>query len=65
MSKVVRVSEDVIEIALKYGKNLAEGVRTMDKLIQEYRNLDKKLAGLIDTTVREAIREELEMLKRY
>ncbi|RLI74687.1 hypothetical protein DRO97_05380 [Archaeoglobales archaeon] len=65
MSKVVRLPEDVIEIALKYGKNLAEGIRTMDKLLEEYKELDKKLADVIETRIRDVIREELEMLRRF
>ena len=64
-SKSVRVDEEVYRLALQYGKNLSEAISTMHRLIEEYRNLDKKLARQIDKVVRETIREELEMLRRY
>jgi|Deesub1362A_J573_1020465.scaffolds.fasta_scaffold00761_23 hypothetical protein len=64
MSKVVRLPEDAIEIALKYGTNLAEGIRTMDKLIQHECKFDlRAIEDLIETKIREVIREELEMLR--
>lgn len=64
MSKVVRVSDDAIEIALKYGNNLSEGIRTMEKLIQHECKFDLSLIEvLIETKIREVVREELELLR--
>lgn len=60
MSKVVRISEDSIEIALKYGKSVSEGIRTMEKMIK---NADRQTIDLGD--IRMIVREELESLGRY
>jgi len=55
-SKSVRIDEEAYKIALQYGRNLSEAVRTMDRII---RNLKEEIAE----KVREIIREELERLK--
>ena len=61
-SKSVRVDEEAYKIALQYGRNLTEGIMTMHKLIERF---DKKLVELIEATIRETIRDELEALRRY
>ncbi|MFP3908661.1 MAG: hypothetical protein ACLFVI_08145 [Archaeoglobaceae archaeon] len=40
-SKSVRVDEEAYDIALNYGKNLSEAIRTMNNLIEEYRKQEK------------------------
>ncbi|MBP2132727.1 hypothetical protein J2128_000648 [Methanomicrobium sp. W14] len=59
MSKVVRVQEDAIEITLKYGNSVSEGIRTMNKLLK------KEKHGIDPEDIRTVIREELENLGRY
>ena len=69
MSKVVRISEDALDIALKYGSNLSEGIRAMEKLIQHselsVREITRSIENIIESKVREVIREELEMIGRF
>ena len=60
MSKVVRLSEDSIEIALRYGKSVSEGIRTMEKMMK---NSSRQSIDLED--IRMIVREELESLGRY
>ncbi|MDD4299186.1 MAG: hypothetical protein PHO78_00860 [Methanomicrobium sp.] len=59
MSKVIRLSEDSIEIALKYGNTVSEGIRTMEKLLK------KQKSGIDIEEIRTVIQEELENLRRY
>ncbi|MBN1431157.1 MAG: hypothetical protein JW931_00115 [Methanomicrobiaceae archaeon] len=60
MSRVVRINEDSIEIAMKYGKTVSEGIRTMDKIIR-----DKSRNNLDIEDIRRVIREEIESIGRY
>jgi len=60
MSKVIRIQEDAEEIALSYGANVSEGIRTMEKLL---RKANKKDFDLED--IRNVIRDELENMNRY
>ncbi|MDD3406618.1 MAG: hypothetical protein PHP13_00885 [Methanomicrobium sp.] len=59
MSKVIRLSEDSIEKALKYGNTVSEGIRTMEKLLKKQKN------GIDIEEIRTVIQEELENLRRY
>ncbi|WFN34975.1 hypothetical protein L1S32_02315 [Methanogenium sp. S4BF] len=60
MSRVVRIQEDAIDIALSYGPTISEGIRAMEtRLKQSKRNRFDIEA------VRIAIREELESFGRY
>ncbi|WOF16111.1 hypothetical protein F1737_05020 [Methanoplanus sp. FWC-SCC4] len=59
MSKVTRIQEDAVEITLKYGNTISEGIRTMEKLLQ------KQKKGIEIEDVRMVIREELESFGRY
>lgn len=60
MSKVIRIQEDAEEIALSYGSNVSEGIRTMEKLLKK---ANKKDFDLED--IRNVIRDELENINRY
>ncbi|MBQ4415263.1 MAG: hypothetical protein II861_04120 [Methanomicrobium sp.] len=60
MSKVIRIQEDAEEIALSYGSNVSEGIRTMEKLLKK---ANKKDFDLED--IRNVIRDELENMNRY
>ncbi|ADN36226.1 conserved hypothetical protein [Methanolacinia petrolearia DSM 11571] len=60
MSKVIRIDEDSIEIAMKYGKSISEGIRTMDKMIH---NSSRNTIDAED--IRRVVREELESFGRY
>lgn len=60
MSKVIRLNEDSIEIAMKYGKSVSEGIRTMDKMI---RSNNRNTIDIED--IRRVVREELESIGRY
>ena len=60
MSKVIRIDEDSIEIAMKYGNSISEGIRTMDKMI---RNSSRNTINAED--IRRVVREELESFGRY
>lgn len=62
MSKVVRISEDALEITLKYGKNPSEGIRLMERLIQDRENTMGEMKDL-EVKIRDIIREELDMLR--
>ncbi|MDD3976626.1 hypothetical protein L1994_04720 [Methanomicrobium antiquum] len=59
MSKVIRVQEDAIEIALKYGNSVSEGIRSMEN------QLKKQKSGIDIEDIRVVIQEELENLRRY
>ena len=60
MSKVIRIDEDSIEIAMKYGKSISEGIRTMDKML---RSNNRNTIDAED--IRRVLREELESFGRY
>ena len=60
MSKVIRIQEDAEAIALSYGANVSEGIRTMEKLLKK---ANKKDFDLED--IRNVIRDELESMNRY
>ena len=64
MSKVVRIDEEALEVALKYGKNLSQGVMKMEEMIEQHRKA-KRDYNAIEEMVRRTIREELEVLVRY
>ena len=64
MSKVVRIDEAALEVALKYGKNLSQGVMKMEEMIEQHRKA-KRDYNAIEEMVRRTIREELEVLVRY
>ncbi|HOB17886.1 MAG TPA: hypothetical protein PKK74_04235 [Candidatus Methanoculleus thermohydrogenotrophicum] len=65
MSRVVRIDEEALEIALKYGKNLSLGVMKMEEMIQKHKKT-KRDYNAIEEMIRRAIREELEVLaSRY
>jgi len=62
MSRVVRISEDALEITLKYGKNPSEGIRVMERLIQDREKMLREM-GDLEIKLRDIIREELDMLR--
>lgn len=61
MSKVVRVDEEALEVALKYGKNLSLGIMKMAEMIEKQEKA-KRDYNAIEEMVRRTIREELEVL---
>ena len=60
MSRVVRINEDSIDIAMKYGKSISEGIRTMEKLLQQN---SRNIIDIED--IRRVVREEIESIGRY
>jgi hypothetical protein len=61
-TKVVRLDEDAIEICLRYGKTISEGIRTMEKNLREEKpRVDPKT---LENLIRSVIQEELEVLSR-
>ena len=65
MSRVVRIDEEALEVALKYGKNLSLGVMKMEETIAKHEKAQRDY-NAIDEMVRRVIREELEVLtSRY
>jgi hypothetical protein len=65
MSKVVRVDEEALEVALKYGKNLSTGIMMMEELLRKQEKAKRDYTA-IEEMVRRTIREELEVLtSRY
>jgi len=65
MSRVVRVDEEALEVALKYGKNLSLGIMKMNELLQKQEKARCDYTA-IEEMVRRTIREELEGLtSRY
>lgn len=65
MSKVVRIDEEALEIALKYGKNLSAGIMKMEELLKKQEKAKRDYTA-IEEMIRRTIREELEMLtSRY
>jgi len=62
-TKVVRVSEDAIEITSRYAKDISEGIRMMQKLIDE-KNTPPVDMKALEKMMRNCISEELENLQR-
>ena len=61
MSKVVRVDEEALAIALKYGKNLSAGIMKMEEMLKTQEKAKRDYTN-IEEMVRRTIREELEVL---
>lgn len=65
MSKVVRIDEEALEVALKYGKSLSAGIMKMEELLKKQEKAKRDYTA-IEEMIRRTIREELEMLtSRY
>ncbi|MCT8338330.1 hypothetical protein FKB36_12755 [Methanoculleus sp. Afa-1] len=64
MSRVVRVDEEALEVALQYGKNLSAGIMKMEEMIKKQEKARRDYTA-IEEMVRRTIREELEALSRY
>jgi len=64
MSRVVRVDEEALEVALQYGKNLSAGIMKMEEMLKKQEKARRDYTA-IEEMVRRTIREELEMLTRY
>ncbi len=65
MSRVVRIDEEALEVALKYGKNLSLGVMKMEELLKKQEKARRDYTAM-EEMVRRTIREELEVLtSRY
>jgi uncharacterized protein (DUF58 family) len=65
MSRVVRVDEGALEVALKYGKNLSAGIMKMEEMLAAQEKAKRDYTR-IEEMVRRTVREELEVLtSRY
>ncbi len=64
MSRVVRINEEALEVALQYGKNLSAGIMKMEELLKKQEKAKRDYTN-IEEMVRRTIREELEALSRY
>ncbi|MDD2788837.1 hypothetical protein [Methanoculleus sp.] len=65
MSRVVRIDEEALEVALQYGKNLSAGIMKMEEMLKKQEK-EKRDYTAIEEMVRRTIREELEGLtSRY
>ncbi len=65
MSRVVRIDEEALEVALQYGKNLSLGIMMMEELLRKQEKAKRDYTA-IEEMVRRTIREELEVLtSRY
>ncbi|NLA37833.1 MAG: hypothetical protein GX882_00310 [Methanomicrobiales archaeon] len=65
MSRVVRIDEEALEVALRYGKNLSLGVMRMEETIRRHEKMNRDY-NAIEEMIRRAIREELEAItSRY
>jgi len=62
-TKVVRISEDAIEITGRYAKDISEAIRMMQKLIEEKDKPQIDMKAL-EKLMRNCISEELEGLQR-
>jgi hypothetical protein len=62
-TKVVRVSEDALEITGRYAKDISEAIRMMQKLIEEKDKPQIDMKAL-EKLMRNCISEELEGLQR-
>jgi len=61
MSRVVRVDEEALEVALQYGKNLSAGIMKMEEMLNKQEKARRDYTA-IEERVRRAVREELDML---
>ncbi|ABN56986.1 MULTISPECIES: hypothetical protein [Methanoculleus] len=61
MSRVVRVDEEALEVALQYGKNLSAGIMKMEEMLKKQEKARRDYTN-IEEMVRRAVREELDML---
>ncbi|MCK9299345.1 hypothetical protein HL657_10570 [Methanoculleus sp. YWC-01] len=61
MSRVVRVDEEALEVALQYGKNLSVGIMKMEEMLKKQEKARRDYTA-IEEMVRRAVREELDML---
>ncbi|MCM2466726.1 hypothetical protein [Methanoculleus oceani] len=61
MSRVVRIDEGALEVALKYGKNLSLGIMQMEEMIGKHEKAKRDYTA-IEEMVRRTVREELEVL---
>ncbi len=65
MSRVVRIDEEALEVALRYGKNLSLGIMKMEEMIGKHEKAKRDYTA-IEEMVRRTVREELEVLNaRY
>jgi len=65
MSKVVRIDEEALAVALGYGKNLSAGIMKMEELLRKQEKVRRDYTA-IEEMIRRTIREELEVLtSRY
>jgi low affinity Fe/Cu permease len=65
MSRVVRIDEEALEVALQYGKNLSAGIMKMEEMLKKQEKAKRDYTA-IEEMVRRTIREELEVLtSRY
>ena len=64
MSRVVRINEEALEVALQNGKNLSAGIMKMEELLKKQEKAKRDYTN-IEEMVRRTIREELEALSRY
>ncbi len=62
-TKVVRISEDAIEITGKYAKDISEAIRMMQRLIEE-KNMQQTDMKTLEKMMRTCIAEEFEHLQR-
>lgn len=62
-TKVVRISEDAIEITGRYAKDISEAIRMMQKLIEEKSTPQIDMKAL-EKIMRTCIAEEFENLQR-
>ena len=62
-TKVVRISEDAIEITSRYANDISEGIRMMQKLIEEKSTPPIDMKAL-EKMMRNCIAEEFENLQR-
>jgi uncharacterized protein (DUF58 family) len=61
MSRVVRVDEEALEVALQYGKNLSVGIMKMEEMLKKQEKARRDYTN-IEEMIRRAVREELDML---
>jgi hypothetical protein len=64
MSKVVRIDEEALAIALTYGETLSKGIMKMEDVIGRHEKAKKDYTA-VERMIRQTIREELESLTRY
>jgi len=64
MSRVVRINEEALAVALQYGKNLSAGIMKMEEMLKKQEKAKRDYTA-IEEMVRRTIREELEALSRY